>query len=81
MGPTEAAAIVTFWRREFEGMRVKGCVDWSTAYTLWRNMLVDYESPVVRVEPPAAPPSDHVGLAGPHAGDVGDDERARHLRA
>ena len=43
MGPTEAAAIVTFWRREFNGMRVKGCVDWSTAYTLWRNMLVDYE--------------------------------------
>jgi hypothetical protein len=29
--------------REFKGMRVKGCVDWSTAYTLWRNMLVDYE--------------------------------------
>ena len=43
VGPTEAAAIVTFWRREFNGMRVKGCVDWSTAYTLWRNMLVDYE--------------------------------------
>ena len=43
MGPTEASAIVSFWRREFKGMRVKGCVDWSTAYTLWRNMLVDYE--------------------------------------
>ena len=43
VGPTEVAAIVTFWRRELDGMRVKGCVDWSTAYTLWRNMLVDYE--------------------------------------
>jgi hypothetical protein len=43
VGPTEAAAIVGFWKRELDTMREEECVDWSTAYTLWRNMLVDYE--------------------------------------
>ena len=32
-----------FWKRELDTMREEECVDWSTAYTLWRNMLVDYE--------------------------------------
>ena len=43
VGPTEAAAIVGFWKRELDTMRVEEFVDWNTAYTLWRNMLVDYE--------------------------------------
>jgi len=43
VGPLEAAAIVEFWKRELDTMREEECVDWSTAYTLWRNMLVDYE--------------------------------------
>jgi hypothetical protein len=34
---------VEFWKRELDTMREEECVDWSTAYTLWRNMLVDYE--------------------------------------
>ena len=44
MGPIEAEAIVAFWKRELDTMREEECVDWSTAYTLWRNMLVDYET-------------------------------------
>jgi len=43
VGPHEAATIVSFWIREFEEMRYESNVDWNTAYTIWRNTLVDYE--------------------------------------
>ena len=41
-GPSEASAIVRFWERELTAMRSRLNVDWSSAYTIWRNMLADY---------------------------------------
>jgi hypothetical protein len=43
VGKTEAHTVVEFWKREFLEFRFKRNVDWNTAYTFWRNMLVDYE--------------------------------------